>query len=241
MQAVNEVNKMKFICIIPARGGSKGIINKNIIDIEGHPLIYYTINAAIKSNIFDRVVVTTDSIKIGDISKKCGAEVPFIRPEYLATDDSRVDDSMVHALKYIEEYDKRYEYVCLIQPTSPLIDFEDIINVKKLLLEKEADMIVSVGESPINIRWARSLPEDLSMKNFSSGICGTNRQCFKNIYYLNGAIYLGKWNIFYEKKDYYQQNTFAYIMPYKKSIDIDNEFDLKLVRYLMKEKNNEIL
>jgi len=240
MQVINEVNKVRYICIIPARSGSKGIINKNIIDLEGYPLIYYAINAARKSNIFDRIIVSTDSKEIADISKKYGAEIPFIRPAKLSTDKSLVQDAIVHALKYVEEHDKKYEYVCLIQPSSPLMDFNDIINAKKILIDKKADMIVSVGESPINIRWASSLPEDLSMKNFGTGICGTNRQCFENVHYLNGAIYLGKWDIFYEKKDYYQQNTFAYVMPYEKSIDIDNKFDLKLVRYLMKVKN-EIL
>ena len=101
-------------------------------------------------------------------------------------------------------------------------------------------MIVSVGESPINIRWARSLLKDLSMKNFNSGVCGTNRQNFENVHYLNGAIYLGKRDIFYKKKDYYKQNTFAYIMPYERSIDLDNELDLELIKFFIKRRTDRI-
>lgn len=226
-----------FVCIIPARGGSKGIPNKNIIDCAGHPLIYYSINAAIKSRIFSKIIVSTDSEEIAEISKKYGALVPFLRPEELATDGSLVEDTMVHALKYLENNDKKYDYVCLVQPTSPLLASEDVRNVKSTLFSKEADMIVSVGESPINIRWARPLPEDLSMKRFDRNVCGTNKQLFKNTYYLNGAIYMGKWEIFYEKKNYYQQKTYAYVMSYEKSIDIDNYSDLKMVEYLLKNKS----
>jgi CMP-N,N'-diacetyllegionaminic acid synthase len=234
--------KKTFLCIIPARGGSKGVLNKNIIDLDGCPLISYSINSAIKSGIFNRIIVSTDSKEIKKVAKKCGAEVPFTRPDYLSTDDSMVDQTMVHALKFIKDNDRVYDYVCLLQPTSPLLNYKDIISVKEMLFSKKADMIVSVGESPINIRWARSLPDDLSMKGFNVGVCGTNKQCFENVHYLNGAIYLGKWDIFYNKKNYYDQETYAYIMPYERSIDVDNELDLKLIKYFIKEAGkNEIL
>ncbi len=103
-----------------------------------------------------------------------------------------------------------------------------------MLFEKKAEIIVSVGENPINIEWVISLPGDLSLNKFSGKVCGTNRQCFKKTYFLNGAIYLGKWDIFYNKLDYYSQKSYAYIMPYERSIDIDSYFDLKLVKFLMK-------
>jgi CMP-N,N'-diacetyllegionaminic acid synthase len=227
-----------FICLIPARGGSKGILNKNIISLDGKPLISYVIETSIKSGIFDRIIVTTDSKRIAEISKQYGAEVPFMRPKELSTDKSLVEDTMVQALKYLEINDKRYDYVCLIQPTSPLVLPEDIQNSFNILISKKADMVVSVGESPINVRWARSLPEDMSMKVFSNNVCGTNKQCFENVHYLNGAIYMGKWDIFYNKKDYYRQNSYAYVMPYERSIDIDNLLDLKIVDFLVKDRKN---
>ncbi len=223
----------KFLCIIPARGGSKGIPNKNIIDLHGYPLIYYAITAAKESGIFDRIIVSTDSKGIAIVSKYYGVDVPFLRPSYLATDDSLVDDTIVHALKHIERHNEKYDYVCLLQATSPLIASIDIVNAKQLLFDKKAEMIVSVGESPINIAYTRKIPEDLSMKEFSVGVCGTNRQQFEKMYFLNGAIYFGKWDIFYDKKNYYEQDTYAYKMPYEKSIDIDNEFDLELVKFIL--------
>jgi len=229
------IKKKTFLCVIAARGGSKGIPDKNIIELNNNPLIYYVIKAAKESDIFDRIIVSTDSEKIAIVSKECGAEVPFLRPDYLASDDSIVEDTIVHALKHIEQHDKKYDYICFLQPTSPLIRFTDIKKAIDLLFDKKSDMIVSVGESPINIKWARYLSNNGSMKNFSSEVCGTNRQCFENAYYLNGAIYLGKWDIFYNKKNYYKQNTYAYVMPYSRSIDIDNYFDLKLVEFIMRE------
>jgi len=222
-----------FLCIIPARGGSKGIPNKNIIDVNGNPLISYSILAALNSNIFSRVIVSTDSRDISIVAKNFGAEVPFLRPSSLATDEARVDDVIVHTLKYVEKYDKRYDYICLLQPTSPLLESIDIINVKRMLLDKDAEMIVSVGKSPINVFWAREISDDLSMRNFDIDVYGTNKICFKKTYFLNGAIYLGKWDIFYNKKNYYKQNTYAYKMPYEKSIDIDSEIDLKLCKFLL--------
>ena len=225
-----------FLCIIPARGGSKGILNKNIVDLNGHPLIHYIINAAKLSNIFDRIIVSTDSKTIAEISVKEGAEILFLRPSFLSTDDSMVEDTIVHALKFIENEDKKYDYVCLLQPTSPLLEDYDIKKVKDILLKKKAEIIVSVGENPINIEWTISLSDDLSLNKLSGKACSTNRQNFEKTYFLNGAIYMGEWDIFYNKKDYYSQKSYAYIMPYEKSIDIDSEFDLKLVNFLMKDK-----
>jgi len=224
--------KKTSLCIIPARGGSKGIPNKNIVDVLGKPLISYSIVSAIESNLFDRVIVTTDSEDIANISLFYGAEVPFIRPEELSTDASLVQDAIVHCLKYVEEEYGKYEYVCLRQATSPLISKEDIIESSTLLIDKKADIIVSVTETPYNINWTGKIGEDLSMKNFMS-FCGTRRQDFSTTYVVNGGIYFGKWDIFYDKKNYYEQDVYAYKISYEKSIDIDSELDLDLVKYFI--------
>ena len=227
------------ICIISARGGSKGVPNKNIIDIYGRPLISFSIESAIKSKLFDKVIVTTDSEEIADVSISYGAEVPFIRPSELAEDYSLVQDAISHCLKYIEKKYKRYPYVCFRQPTTPLVSKEDIIKSFKLLTDKKADMVVSVSETPCNINWVRVVGEDLSMKNFkslfNSNICGTRRQDFSETHVLNGGIYFGKWDVFYNKLDYYEQDTYAYIMPKERSIDIDCYYDLELFKFMLKE------
>lgn len=223
----------KFLCLIPARGGSKGIPNKNIIDLNGSPLISYSINAAKKSNIFDEIIVSTDSPKIAEISKEYGAKVPFLRPDKLSEDNSLVEDAIVYTLKRIEKYD----YICLVQPTTPLLIQEDLNNSLNMLLEKKADMIISVSKSPCNVNWIGRLPKSKSMKDFyRDNVCGTLRQFFKNTYILNGAIYFGKWDIFYNKKDYYVQNSYGYIMPEDRSVDIDGFLDLKFVEFLLKNK-----
>ncbi len=230
------INNKTFLCIIPARGGSKGILNKNIVDLNGHPLIHYAIITAKLSNIFDRIIVSTDSEEIAEVAKKEGAEVPFLRPSFLATDNSKIEDTISYMLNIIEREDKKYDYICLLQPTSPLLESIDIINATNMLFDKKAEIIVSVGETPINIEWTTTLSENLSLNKFSNEVCGTNRQCFEKTYFLNGAIYLGEWDIFYNKKNYYSQKSYAYIMPYEKSIDIDSEFDLKIVKLLLNDK-----
>jgi len=230
------INNKTFLCIIPARGGSKGIPNKNIIDLNGYPLIHYSINTAKLSNIFDRIIVSTDSEEIAEVAKREGAEVPFLRPSFLSTDDSKIEDTISYILNTIEREDKKYDYVCLMQPTSPLLESIDIVNATNMLFDRKAEIIVSVGNTPINIEWTTTLSEDLSLNNFSNKVCGTNRQSFDKKYFLNGAIYLGEWDIFYNKKDYYSQKSCAYIMPYERSIDIDTYTDLKLASFFLNDK-----
>ncbi|KKL62210.1 hypothetical protein LCGC14_2187500 [marine sediment metagenome] len=224
----------KILCIIPARSGSKGILNKNIIDLCGKPLISYVIESAISSKIFDKIVVSTNSEKISDVSKKYGAEVPFLRPEHLSTDESLVKDAITYTLENIKE---DYEYVCVLQPSSPLLLSEDIKGAYFLLKEKKAEMVVSVYESPVNINWVGSISDDLSMKNFfSKDICHTRRQDFSKCFCLNGAIYFGEQKIFYYKEDYYKQDAYAYIMSRERSIDIDSYGDLKMAEYFLKKR-----
>jgi len=237
MKDINRIKKTKqFLCIIPARSGSKEIPNKNIKKINSYPLIYYVVNAVKKSKIFDRIIVSTDSDRIAKIAKIYGADVPFLRPKYLSTDTSLIKETIVHLLKKVEKKDKKYDYVCLVQTTSPLLKKMDIINAVFFLINKKADMIVSVSKVPFNSNLIGVLPKDLSMKNFlSANKYQTKRQMFKTKYILNGAIYLGKWDIFYYKKDYYLQDTYAYIMPEERSIDIDSYFNLKIAKLLLKE------
>jgi len=222
-----------FLCIIPARGGSKGIPNKNIIDLNGFPLIFYSIKSAKKSNIFDSIIVSTDSKKIATIAKRYGAEVPFLRPKEISGDKSLVEDAIFYTLERIEEYD----YVCLLQPTSPLLTEEDLKNSLNILFDKKADMVISVSKPLCNIDLIGKLGKDGSMKDFHrNNVYGTLRQDFEDKYVLNGAIYFGKWDIFYRKKNYYAQNSYGYIMHEERSIDIDNFLDLELAEFLLKKK-----
>ena len=229
----NKVINKKFLCIIPARGGSKGIPNKNIIDLNGFPLISYSIRSAKKSNIFDRIIVSTDSKEIALVAKQYGAEVPFLRPKEISGDKSLVEDAIFYTLERIEKYD----YVCLLQPTSPLLTEEDLKNSLNMLFDKKADMVISVSKPLCNIDLIGKLGKDGSMKDFHrNNVYGTLRQDFEDKYVLNGAIYFGKWDVFYKKEDYYSQNAYGYIIPQEKSVDIDSYLDLKFTEFLLKNK-----
>ena len=215
-----------FTCIIPARGGSKSIPNKNIRLMHGKPLIEYVIDAATSSGIFEQIVVTTDSQKIIDSSPV----LCIRRPPELATDDALVADAIQHALTELPETD----YVLLLEPTSPMLGGGDILRAAKYLLNEKADMVVSV--EPASPDWLTTgrLGKDNSLKGFlPKDLRYSPRQTRPQYYCLNSAIYMGKWNIFKKKLDYYEQDTKAFIMMKDSSIHIDTEEDwIKVSREL---------
>ena len=224
--------------LIPARGGSKGLPRKNIKPLLGKPLIAWTIEQALASKYLDRVVVSTDDKEIADISKKYGAEVPFMRPKELAEDNAKGIDVVLHAIDWLKENDKRkqYDLIMLLQSTSPLRTTEDIDKAIELLfLLKEAKAIVSVCEVDHHSLWVNTLPDDRCMKDFiKPKIMNKNRQELPKFYRLNGAIYIAYCNYLQKRKSFFGKETFAYIMPREKSIDIDDKIDFKLVEILIK-------
>jgi len=225
--------------LIPARGGSKGLPGKNIKSLLGKPLIAWTIKQALASKYLDRLVVSTDNKEIAEISRKYGADVPYMRPKELAEDNAKGIDVILHAIDWLKENDnrKQYELIMLLQPTSPLRRFEDIDKAIELLFLKEAKAIVSVCEVDHHPLWANTLPEDGCMKDFiRKEIMNKNRQELPVFYRLNGAIYLAYCNYIKQCKSFLGKETFAYVMPRERSIDIDNEMDLKLAEILMNSK-----
>jgi len=230
---------MKNIAIIPARAGSKGLVGKNCKLLDGQPLISYTIKAAIDSNIFDRVIVSTDSEEIAEIARNSGAIVPFMRPKELANDIASSDAVIMHALGFVEDIMKeQYEYVCKLQPTSPLRTSTDIKEAFKLLIEKEANSIVSVCECEHSPLWSGTIEEDLRIDNFITKVLAvTNRQMLKKYYRLNGAIYISKVDSFKKNGCFFGENSIAYIMEKEHSIDIDDILDFKFAEMLLRERN----
>jgi CMP-N,N'-diacetyllegionaminic acid synthase len=225
---------MQILYIIPARGGSKGLPNKNIRLLDNKPMIAYSIIAAQNSHYKGKVVVSTDSEKIATISKEYGAEVPFMRPQELATDSAASIDVIFHAIDYYKERNIHFDVVALLQPTSPLRISEDINKAIKKLLDKNAEAIVGVCESEHHPLWTNTLPIDGSMKNFlPESIKGLNRQQLPIYYRLNGAIFISTVDALYKQKTFIHLNTFSYIMPHERSVDIDNEMDFKLAKLLI--------
>jgi len=223
--------------LIPARGGSKGLPRKNIKPLLGKPLIAWTIEQALASKYLDKVVVSTDDKEIAEISKKYGAAVPFMRPKELAEDNAKGIEVVLHAIDWLKKNNKQKQYnlLMLLQPTSPLRSTEDIDKAIEILFLKEAKAIVSVCEADHHPLWANTLPGDGCMKDFiKKEIMNKNRQELPVFYRLNGAIYSAYCDYIKERKSFFGKETFAYIMPKSRSVDIDNEVDLKLAEILVK-------
>ncbi len=219
-----------FLAIIPARGGSKRLLRKNILDLNGKPLIAYSIEAGLKSKYIDKVVVSSDDDEILDVSKKYGAQL-IKRPEVLASDTATTFDALKHTIDNIEKYD----YILLLQATSPLRNEKHIDEAIELLELKKADAIVSVCEMDHSPLWSNTLPKDNSMTGFLKDEVKNKRsQDLERHYRLNGAIYICKTDKLLEDKTFFlKDKIFAYKMNRESSIDIDEKIDFKMAEVLM--------
>lgn len=223
----------EILGIIPARGGSKGISHKNIVDLCGRPLIEYTFAAAQKAKKLTRFLVSTEDSMIKEYSQNRNIEV-VDRPLHLAQDMTPTADVIEYTLDYLAQTERYYpDYVMILQPTSPLRSAEDIDNSIALLGKKKADSVVSVVDLPHNY-----LPEKLMKMEgdelkflYNGGQNYSTRQQQRILYARNGAaIYLFKTNIFRETKSYYGQRCIPYIMSKERSFDIDSAEDLEIVK-----------
>lgn len=230
-------NNKKIIAIIPARGGSKGLPGKNIKELNGKPLIAYSIEAALNSNVFDKVIVSTDSEEIAEVSKKFGAEIPFLRPLELATDKADSMDTLIHALKFYSDIGENFDYIIKLQPTSPLRTAEDIKKAVNLIIEKNGDAVISVSECKHHPLWTNTLNIDMKMNKFlKDEVKGKNRQELDKYYELNGMIFLSKTKKLIDTRDWYGENSYAQVIDGNRAIDIDNIIDFKLAEIILQEK-----
>ncbi len=218
-----------FLAIIPARGGSKRLPRKNILDLSGRPMISWSIDAGLTSKYIDKVVVSSDDDEILDIAKKFKAET-VKRPGELASDIATSNDVVKHALENIEEHD----YIVLLQPTSPLRNYKHIDEAIKLLEKKSADAIISVCKTDHSPLWSNTLQEDGAMGSFiKDDVIDKRSQDLKDYYRLNGAIYICKRDNFLKEETFFlKENIYAYIMDKESSIDIDEEIDLTIANVL---------
>ncbi len=230
----------QVLALIPARGGSKGVPGKNIRPLAGKPLIAWTIEAAKASRHVDRLIVSTDSEEIARITEAWGAEIPFLRPPHLATDEAKGMDVVLHALEQLGQTSKPSTLVLLLQPTSPLRTAEDIDRAVEMLEEKKADAIVSVCPVEHHPWWTNTLPADNSMADFlRPELSRTNRQELPKYYRLNGSIYLGKESFISANHSFLGPGCFAYVMPQERSVDIDSLLDFHLAEIMINQKTNQ--
>lgn len=227
------IQNKSVLAIITARGGSKGVPRKNIRLLGGKPLISWTIDEAAKSKYVDRTIVSTDDYAIADIARQSGGEVPFIRPEYLAQDDTPGIAPVLHALDELKE---KYHLIVLLQPTSPLRTVADIDGCIEKLLASGSKSCVSVVAPDKSPYWMYSINEyeyltPLFDANFE------RRQDIPKVYALNGAVYVAECEWLKSTKSFISDNTVAYVMAKEHSLDIDTELDLRICTFLKTETN----
>ena len=230
---------MRIVGIIPARGGSKAVPRKNILPLGGKPLISYTIEAALQSKI-DRTIVSTDDRKIAAVAKKCGAEVPFLRPKRLATDTASSLSVLLHALEYLEKIEQYYpDILVFLQPTSPFRTHRHIDDALKILLDSDVDSVVSVCEAefhPYYMYWRQedgTLTEFIKIKDKP-----LRRQDLPRLYRLNDAITISRRKYFDKVKKnspcFNPASMKGLVMNRASSIDINDKFDFLLAEFIIK-------
>jgi N-acylneuraminate cytidylyltransferase/CMP-N,N'-diacetyllegionaminic acid synthase len=225
-----------MIAIIPARGGSKGLPGKNIMDLCGKPMIAYTIEAALESKYIENVIVSTDCKEIEDVAKKFGAKSHFLRPKELALDNSKAIDNYIYTVDRLNnDFDYSIDNFVVLQPTSPFRKASDIDSAIEIFKEKSADSVVSYTKEQHPIEWHKHLTEEGKFENiFDERLL--NRQEYKPSYFPNGAIYVFNYELI-KHNLYYSDNSYAYIMPRHRSVDIDTLEDFQYAEFLMRQKN----
>lgn len=224
---------MNNIAIISARSGSKGLPDKNIKELSGKPLMAYSIEAAVQSECFNAIMVSTDSEKYAEIARKYGAEIPFMRSEATSSDTASSWDAVEEVLQRYEKMGKSFDTICLLQPTSPMRTSEDIKAAYSLYKEKNAIAVLSMTELEHPIEWCGKIDETLSLDGFHNKAEGVRRQDMSKFYRPNGAIYIVSVPEFRKDRYLYREGTYAYIMPQDRSVDIDSEFDFRFAEFLI--------
>jgi len=225
----------KSICIIPARSGSKGIPKKNIKILNNKPLIQYSFETAVRSKLFDKIVLSTDSNEIAEVGKKIGLEVPFLRPTEIATDEAPMIDVIKHTINFFSE-SYNPDIICILQPTSPFRDVKDLIKGHKLILNEECDSVVSVEQMPsqyspysamkiINNKLKLLIKDDKP---------ATRRQDLEDVYLRSGCFYFVQIKTLLQKKSLYGDICLPIITNNQNTIDLDTLDDWEKAKQISK-------
>jgi len=226
----------KILWLITARSGSKGIPNKNIRELINMPLLAYKVKTALSISKSENVWISTDSFEYANIAKEYGAHVPFLRPEELALDNASSMDVVLHAMDFAESVGKKYDYIGLLEPTSPFVYFNDLENALiNLDNHDDAQAIVAVKETRPNsffIQEESEFLDVLSKRMEDSKSLG--RQFFKKEITPSGGFYISKWTAFKENKTFYTDKTLAFLLPDESTLEIDEHIDFEWAEFLIK-------
>jgi len=229
------INGKKILAIIPARGGSKSLKNKNISLLNGKPLIYYTINIAKQITFFDEIIVSTDDKTIANIAESYDVKIPFIRDAKFSRDDTPSAEVVQNCLDWYEKKNINFDYCILLQPTSPLRTIDNITDAFQHLMQNSTfKSLVSVCEVYHHPYWMTTIPETVSAFKFSkSDYLKLPRQALPKMFRLNGSIYLSEINYFKEHQSFFGPLTIPFIMGRFNSIDINDMLDLRYAEFLL--------
>mgnify|MGYP001235798133 FL=1 len=226
----------KILAVIPARGGSKGVKNKNLRIVGNQPLIYWSITEALKVNYIDELIVSTDSRKIADVSKEIGAKV-LMRPPGLADDKTPMTDTLKYLLGQLSNLKKSFDILVLLQPTAPMRTFDDIDSaIKKFIMNPNSESLVSIYKVEDCHPSRMYSIKDNALKKIMDEPSGSLRQDLDHVYHRNGAIYICNTKLLIEENKLISENSDFFIMNKEVSINIDSEQDLAIADFLMKEK-----
>ena len=219
----------KILGVIPARGGSKGIPKKNIKDLDGLPLIFYTINESKNSQFLSDFIVSTDDDSIKEISEKFGAKV-INRPSNLALDDSRTEDCLIHAINYLDSQGIIYDYVVVLEPTSPFRKFKTIDNCIKMIIDKNAESLLTVYET-------KECIGEINNSGFFNHLKKNQprrRQDREPLFVESSTLYIVKKDFLLQNKSLVCKKWLSYIIDKKEAIDINTMEDFEYANFLKK-------
>lgn len=223
------ISGQSVLAIIPARGGSKALPRKNLLPLGGKPLIAWTIEAAQQAKTIDRLVLTSDDDEIIEAARGFGCEVPFLRPEHLARDESPMAGVVEHVLASLEE---DYDYLVLLQPTAPARLAADIDEAVARCVEAAAPACVTVCEAAESPYWMYQLDDDRRLSPLLGGLEPPGRrQDLPMHYVLNGAVYVASCEWFHSHNTFFGDGTISHVMPRDRSLDIDTPEDLEWARW----------
>jgi len=208
------------LAVIPARGGSKRIPRKNIKDFCGKPMLAWSILAAQKTNIFERIIVSTDDLEIKEIAEKYGAEVPFFRPEELSNDYAATAPVIAHAINEINLGTYEDQWVCCIYPCAPLIFYEDLKNSLELAKKNQADFVYPISEFVVPPQWALRLKKNNHLEYLEPGKELIRSQDLEKLYFDAGQFYWGKADAWIDKKEMHSSGI-GYPIQNSRAVDID--------------------
>ena len=233
---------MRVLGIVPARGGSKGVPRKNIRLLNGKPLLQYTADAALGSRRLSQVILSTEDTEIAEVGRRCGLQVPFIRPVELAQDDTPSLPVAQHALRWMEDHGELFDAVCLLQPTCPLRGPEVVDSCIELFVDRRADAVITVIPVPAeyNPHWV-FFRDDNGFLRLTTGEINpiTRRQALPPAFIRDGAVYVTRRSVLIEENSLYGRNSVGYLMDPTQSVNIDGVDDWERAEQLLRARRDK--